>query len=41
VSFEHYEELTADDEAFSRSAGAHKVAWFEDPGGNTSAVEGT
>jgi hypothetical protein len=40
LSFEHYEELTADDRAFSPSAGGHKVAWFKDPGGNTSAVEG-
>jgi hypothetical protein len=32
--------LGADDKGFSPSAGGHKVAWFKDPGGNTSAVEG-
>jgi hypothetical protein len=41
VSFEHYEELTTDERGSSPSAGGHKVAWFNDPDGNTFAVEGT
>jgi hypothetical protein len=41
VSFEHYDELTTDDQGFSPSAGGRKVAWFKDPDGNTLAVEGT
>jgi catechol 2,3-dioxygenase-like lactoylglutathione lyase family enzyme len=40
VSFEHYEEVTADDKGISPRAGGGKVAWFKDPDGNTFAVEG-
>jgi catechol 2,3-dioxygenase-like lactoylglutathione lyase family enzyme len=40
VSFEHYEEVTADDRGISPRAGGGKVAWFKDPDGNTFAVEG-
>ena len=40
VSFEQYEEVTADDKGISPRAGGGKVAWFKDPDGNTFAVEG-
>ena len=40
VSFEFYEEVTADDKGISPRAGGGKVAWFKDPDGNTFAVEG-
>lgn len=40
VTFEFYEEVTADDKGISTRAGSGKVAWFKDPDGNTFAVEG-
>jgi catechol 2,3-dioxygenase-like lactoylglutathione lyase family enzyme len=40
VTFEHYEEMPADDKGISPRAGGGKVAWFKDPDGNTFAVEG-
>jgi catechol 2,3-dioxygenase-like lactoylglutathione lyase family enzyme len=40
VTFERYEELTADEKGISPRAGGGKVAWFKDPDGNTFAVEG-
>jgi catechol 2,3-dioxygenase-like lactoylglutathione lyase family enzyme len=41
VTFEHYDEVTADEKGISPRAGGGKVAWFKDPDGNTFAVEGT
>jgi catechol 2,3-dioxygenase-like lactoylglutathione lyase family enzyme len=40
VTFEHYEGITTDDRGISPRAGGGKVAWFEDPDGNTFAIEG-
>ena len=40
VSFEHYEGLTTDERGISPRAGGGQVAWFQDPDGNTFAVEG-
>jgi catechol 2,3-dioxygenase-like lactoylglutathione lyase family enzyme len=39
VTFERYEEVTADEKGISPRAGGGKVAWFKDPDGNTFAVE--
>ena len=40
VTFEHYAEVTTDEKGISPRAGGGKVAWFQDPDGNTFAVEG-
>ena len=40
VTFEHYEGITTDAKGISPRAGGGKVAWFNDPDGNTFAIEG-
>jgi catechol 2,3-dioxygenase-like lactoylglutathione lyase family enzyme len=40
VTFARYDGLEADAKGISPRAGGGKVAWFEDPDGNTFAIEG-
>ena len=40
VKFEHYDGIVTDAKGISPRAGGGKVAWFNDPDGNTFAIEG-
>lgn len=40
VTFEHYEGVATDERGISPRAGGGMVAWFNDPDGNTFAIEG-